>query len=464
MIVILGAGLAGLSSSYHLGHESCLLLEKSGQLYGHIGSEQHAGFTWDQGPHVSFTKSDYVREMFADSVQGHYDEYEVRIGNYYRGNWIDHPAQTALHQVPEPLRSECLASFMEARSADTNGAPLPRDYLAWLDASLGVHFTRSFPAVYTRKYWTVDASELTTSWVGSRVLKPAMRDVIDGSRGPLTKSNHYISKVRYPRAGGYQSFAYKLAQGANVRFGAEVVSIDLKGHRVYLANGDSVLYDTLINTLPLPVFVQACQGIPPNVRDAVAALSCTQLALVNVAVPHLTLRPENWIYVYDEDKLSTRINCTEKLTAGNAPPGWSGVQTEVYFSRHRPLAVPLSELAGKVFDELCEMGLVSPAAYRQDAEAAPSIHTRFVPWANVIFNHETAGALEVIWDWLSTYGLARQDDDTHPLTDWSEAAPSGTPTQDNCIFMAGRFGQWKYFWTDDCVLRGQDIGRRLATT
>ena len=27
------------------------------------------------------------------------------------------------------------------------------------------------------------------------------------------------------------------------------------------------------------------------------------------------------------------------------------------------------------------------------------------------------------------------------------------------LILAGRFSQWKYYWTDDCLLRGLQIGR-----
>ena len=60
MVVILGAGLAGLSASYHLGHENCQIFEQHTFAGGHIHSEHREGFTWDVGPHVSFTKHAYV--------------------------------------------------------------------------------------------------------------------------------------------------------------------------------------------------------------------------------------------------------------------------------------------------------------------------------------------------------------------------------------------------------------------
>ena len=29
------------------------------------------------------------------------------------------------------------------------------------------------------------------------------------------------------------------------------------------------------------------------------------------------------------------------------------------------------------------------------------------------------------------------------------------------LILAGRFGQWKYYWTDDCVLRGKYISEAI---
>jgi hypothetical protein len=78
--------------------------------------------------------------------------------------------------------------------------------------------------------------------------------------------------------------------------------------------------------------------------------------------------------------------------------------------------------------------------------------THEVPWANVIFDHERRNALETIWQWLVEFGLQREKGDLDPTTDWNTAARTSGQ-----IVMAGRFAQWKYFWTDDCVLRGRQM-------
>lgn len=450
MIVILGAGLAGISTSYHIGHEKCLLLEQKGKPFGHVKSEQRDGFTWDQGPHVSFTKHEYVKSLFHKSVEGEFQEIQAKVGNYYQGSWIAHPAQTSLHQVPEPLRGACLESFLATRTNDTDN-PVS-NYQQWLDAAFGPVFAKNFPVIYTKKYWTISAENLTTEWIAGRVLRPNVEDVKNGAIAALPRSLHYITAVRYPTSGGYQSFAQMLGDGANIRFGAEVTSIDLASKKVWLANGECVEYETLVNTLPLPVFISACAQVPAPVLAAARQLTCTQLLLVNVAAPHATQRPEHWIYVYDENKLTSRINFTELLSPRNAPEGWTGVQAEVYFSRHLPLPATPDEIGEIVQRELIEMGLIKPSLY--PAGASSHAHVKYVPWANVVFHHDTVPALNVIWQWMESFGLKRDAADTSPLTDWS-AVPDLVGKSE--VYMAGRFAQWKYYWSDDCVLRGKQI-------
>jgi protoporphyrinogen oxidase len=446
--VILGAGLAGLSASFHLGHENCVLLESSASPYGHIRSQIRDGFTWDEGPHVSFTQHEYVRSIFAESVGGDYEEFRAKVGNYFQGHWIDHPAQVSLHQVPEPLRSRCLESFLESRRSD---APPPANYQEWLDQAFGPVFARTFPAVYTEKYWTRPPRDLATDWVGPRVLTPAVDDVVAGANGTLARNLHYITTVRYPRRGGYQSFAALMRRGASIRFGAEPARINLVDRKILLSNGETMGFERLVSTIPLPVFVGLCSNVPPSVREAAQVLECSKLQLVNFRVREVARRPETWFYVYDHDKFSTRVNFTEHLASGNAPAGWSGVQVEVYAGKCRPFPGSEEEIAARVRAEIVAMGICEEAGVIDQ-------HSVQVPWANVIFTGDTRPALDVIWSWLEQHGLSREDGDTHPLTDWNRARSSRPAIGAVCF--AGRYSQWKYFWTDDCVLRGQFLAGR----
>jgi protoporphyrinogen oxidase len=454
MNLILGAGLSGLSVSYHLGYDKCLILEKESHLYGHIYSEFRNGFTWDEGPHVSFTKNEYVKQLFAKSVENEFDEYEVKVGNYYKGYWIDHPAQSNLYQIPEPLRTQCLNSFLQSRH-HINTKQIPTNYAQWLESAFGKKFAEIFPTVYTRKYWTTEPKNLTTEWIGKRVFYPRIEDIIAGSKAPLLQSTHYITTVRYPKYGGYQTFANLLAKKADIQLKHNVKQIDLIKKVVWCQTGETFFYTRLISTIPLPLFVPLCKQATPDVIEAANTLSCSQLLLINVEVPHPTQRLENWLYVYDEDKYATRINFTENLTVSNAPIGYSGIQVEVYFSKYKPFNTNEKEVAEKVIAELIEMGLINQNLIQNKYDI--KYHTKWVSWANIIFDQYRENALNVILDWLTEYGLLREEDDLEPTTNWNKQVP----VEIGQIVMAGRFAQWKYYWTDDCVLRGQQVSEQM---
>ena len=239
-IAILGAGLSGLSTSYHLGHpDGTVIFEAKQHHGGHVHSEQRDGFTWDDGPHISFTSNEYVKSFFAEAVADDYEELDIKAVNYFRGTWIDHPAQTSLWQVPEPLRTQCVESFLE--TARREHTP-PTNYEEWLHQAMGPVFADTFPAAYTRKYWTFDPASMDVDWIGQRVLRPDVDDVVNGAKGPLPKDMYYVNtrSARYPSHGGFWSYCHRLAEGADIRYGMRVGRVDLDRQVLHFEDGTNV--------------------------------------------------------------------------------------------------------------------------------------------------------------------------------------------------------------------------------
>ncbi len=442
MYTILGAGLAGISASYHLGHENCVVYEKKNYLGGHIHTEIIDGFTWDEGPHVSFTKHEYVKQLFADNVEQQFLEYPVETANYYKGVWIPHPAQSNLFAIPQPLRDACLKDFLESREKLDSYAQ-PSNYAQWLKAAFGEIFYEHFPRAYTKKYWTVDPELLTTDWVGERVFYPNVEDVKAGYLQALEVQTHYINKIRYPQQGGYFSYTNKIKEGIKTQLNKELSSISFNNQQLVFSDGLIVYYDQLVVTMPLPELI-AKSDAPYNIKEAAKKLACSAVLLVNITANHTTLLDYNWMYVYDEDKYSTRINCTELLSPNNAPTGQTGVQVEVYFSKYKPLEESIEVIAEKVKQEIVEMGLI------KDEVSITGCHTKWVQWANVICDHERKDSLNTILEYLTQFGLVRNQQDLHPMTNWDNYQVNEKAS----LHLAGRFAEWKYYWTDDCVLRG----------
>jgi protoporphyrinogen oxidase len=447
--LILGAGITGISASYHLGHDNCCLLEIADKPLGILRSKQVNGFTWDQGPHVSFTKHEYVRKLFAENTREEYKELEVKPVNYFKGIWVDHPVQSNLYQLPEDLRNECVYSFLKVRNNQEYDGKNLTNYFDWSEYSLGLKITSEFIRRYTKKYWTVEPQELTTDWIGPRVHVPNVEKLLEGSRAKSEKNPHYINRIRYPRIGGYQSFVAPMAQGANVCQNHQVVRVDLASKRVFCANGRVFKYQNLISTLPLPVFVELCDQMSSEANAAAKELRCTKLLLVNVEVPHKVKRSEQWLYVYDSDMLSTRVTLMDNLSPENAPVDQSGLQVEVYFTEARPLKYSSNMIARKVIDELKAMGLIEDK-YRS---SEIKFHTETVEYANIIFDHNRKRALETIYTELQDYGLLRYPGDLDALTDWTKVETIRRGT----VSLLGRYGEWKYYWSDDCIMAGRAL-------
>jgi protoporphyrinogen oxidase len=451
-VTILGAGLTGISAAYHTGHDQCISFEAKDYTGGHIFSHITDGYTWDEGPHVSFTKHNYVKELFAKSLDGNFLEFPVFPTNYYKGHWIPHPAQSNLYAVPEPLRTNCLEDFLQTRTQISNDF-VPANYAEWLEAAFGKTFAHAFPFAYTEKYWTIPPEQLETNWVGERVFYPAVEQVKQGFEGPLPAQTHYISSIRYPASGGYHSFASLMEKGLQVVCNKKVTEVDLKAKTIFFSDKTKHSYRQLVSTLPLPDFIGYCNA-PAYVQEAASALSCSQLLLLNFEVNHSAIRSEQWLYVYDADKYSTRINFIELLSPQNVPADKGGIQVEVYFSKYRTPKEETSVICDKVAAELVEMGLV------KTRESIARVTTQWIPYANVIFDHYYRNSMDTILQWLSTFGLVRESDDLLPMTDWDKKMNESFKPGD--IILGGRFGQWKYYWTDDCVLRGKLIGNLLG--
>ena len=133
------------------------------------------------------------------------------------------------------------------------------------------------------------------------------------------------------------------------------------------------------------------------------------------------------MYVYDEDKYSVRISVNERFSPNNVPAGHTGLSVEVYGSPYRPLPTDHQAVAKKVQEELVEMGLI------ESLESVVSSHVRFVPWANVIFDHDRQGALDRVMGFLGDHGVS-------------------------CL---GRYAEWEYLMTHDCVVASKQIAQKL---
>lgn len=420
--VIIGTGMAGLGAAHRLRQEGVtpVLYEKNARYGGHTKSFRYEpGFVFDVGPHISFTKDERVQDLFAESVDQHYETVQIKLNNYWRGYWPQHPVQLHLNGLPEEVVVKIIADFVEERQKPDR--PI-ENYHDWLISSFGRSFAELFPEQYTRKYHLTSAENMSTDWLGPRIYRPSLEEVLRGAISASAPNTHYITHFRYPTQGGFMSFLRNFVQPAQIRLDHALVSIDPRSNEVAFSNGARTRYDTLISSVPLPDLVPMIQGVPADVLAASRRLACSSCVLVNIGVDRADISEAHMSYFYDEDICFTRLGFPHMLSPNNAPAGAGSIQAEVYFSpKYRPFSGQPRDLIEPVIADLRRCGLL------RDDDRILCSEAMYLPYANVIFDLERSEALATVHGYLDDIGIA----------------------------YCGRYGDWGYMWTDESFRSGE---------
>jgi len=418
--LVLGAGIAGLGAAYELrrNKRDCLVLERNGSYGGLLDNFTINGFRFDKFIHLSFTTNQEVRSIFDKTP---YLTHKPLSFNYYRGFWLKHPAQNNIFPLPSEEKNKIIHSFINRRTLDENEI---RNYEEWLRVQYGDYFAENFPLMYTKKYWTIDASELGTKWVGKRMYRPTVEEVQLGADSDETPNNYYTDEMRYPIVGGYKSFLEPLLEGLVIHYEQEVISINLENKIVVTSNGVSYNYTNLINTIPLPELIPLLGEVPSHVSDASQELKFTSGAIISLGFRKPELADKLWYYIYDLDIPPSRVYSPSMKSPDNCPDGCSSIQAEYYFDWKKN--INKTEIMAQTINKFIEIGL-----FTEDDILVKDI--RIEKYANVIFDHSIYEKRDCIMGYLRS----------------------------KRIFSAGRFGEWDYFWSDQSLSSGIRVAKSV---
>jgi protoporphyrinogen oxidase len=422
LIAILGTGMAALGASYRLRGEKhgCVLYDKNTYAGGHTATTHCPdGFSYDFGPHVSFTKDERVQGLFAGAVDGAYEDVKYNLNNYWQGHWITHPVQTNLYGLPPDVITKIILSFVEEEKT-----PLGKvdNYAQWLIASYGKVMAETFPMAYTAKYHTTPAENLRTDWIGPRMYRPTLEEVLMGALSPKVPNVHYVQSYRYPTRGGFQSYLDGLRTDAEIVLGHELVQLDPSAHELTFRNGARVTYDALVSSIALTDLIPMIVGVPAEVVEAASLLACSSVVLVNVGLSRNDLSKAQISYFYDKDVIFSRLSFPHMFSPNNVPPGHGLIQAEVYFSnKYMPMTGTPEDCIEPVIADLRRVGLI------RDGDDIVHQNAAFVKFANIIFDHDRPKALATVHGYLDEIG----------------------------VNYCGRYGDWAYLWTDDSFKSGE---------
>ena len=431
-ILVIGAGLAGLSTAVHLDGEAHVVDADIG-VGGKVRTENLDGFRFDVTGHWLHLRDPAIRRLVLD-VMGPDDLVEIERTSriWSHGVYTRYPFQANTFGLPPEIIKTCLMGAIEAawarRSSSSVGGEVgePESFADWVRHYFGDGIADHFMIPYNAKLWGVPATEITSRWCQRFVPKPRLDDIVAGAVGCNERAMGYNARFLYPRAGGIQRLPEALARRIGpdrISLGRRVVSIDLGRRRARFSDGGEMAFDGLVNTMPLPELVGMIDDAPAEIRRAGQKLRWMDVPYFNVGVRGELGVSDHWIYVPEAQWPMYRVGSFSNAVSTMAPDQCGSLYVELADRRSSPEA-----LVGPVKKGLLAMGIID------DVRQIQFMAYRQVKCAYVIYDFEHHENRSQILSWLEASG----------------------------VMSIGRYGDWNYSAMEDALIDGRRAAERLG--
>jgi protoporphyrinogen oxidase len=429
MILIIGAGLAGLSTAYHLGSRDYQVCEKEQEAGGLCRSYLKHGFTFDYTGHLLHTRQDYTRRLLDQLLPGRLSAHRRCASICTQGVLTPYPFQANLYKLPREIIKECLVGFcraVEARAcaespskvATNNNGEIP--FKNWILSVFGEGIAKYFMVPYNEKLWQTDLNRLSSDWVEWSIPVPTLEEVVGGALGITNEHMGYSAQFLYPTDGGIGILPQSFLPHVNeVHYKKQLTAVDLKEKRVWFSGGDSLAYTRLVSTIPLPELLGMIRNLPPDIAEMKRGLRHISVLDINLGIERDDITDQHWIYFPEQSFPFYRAGCYSNFAAASAPSNATSLYLEISYVPEMSLDKRAMIHAAKEGLRRCGMLSGSDRVIAEDAVD--------IPYAYIIYDTFRKKNLPSIMNYLKS----------------------------NEVWSIGRYGSWKYMSMEDAILEGK---------
>ena len=355
-IVILGAGIAGLSSGWLLKKEGIdfVILEKQSYIGGLARSFEWHGFNCDFAAHRFFTSNESVLQELLNLVPMGRHIRRSRI--YLKKHWMRDP----LDMIELGLKFSFPERLKVAWSFITRPQNLHEDnFENYVVKRYGHSLYEFFFQPYTEKLFGIRGDQISTLWARQKV---RLANPLDQLReNTKTKFQYFY----YPIQGGYGAIADRLYQEIQNQIILEAAVTKLKtsdgliSHVIYQKDGDEYILpvDTVISTLPM--------SVNARMLGKTIQLQYRKVDAVYLYINKPLVSEDHWIYFIDSDISINRLVEFKNMSPIDTPSERTVLCAEVT-QQHE-------DVTKKVIEDLEKTGLIS----RSDILDIKVVHENF---------------------------------------------------------------------------------------
>jgi protoporphyrinogen oxidase len=425
-VVILGGGLCGVSTAFHLGG-GYEIFEKDDDVGGNCRSVRKEGHTFDRTGHWLHMRNDYTKKLVEELLPGELVAVSRKAQIFTHETFLGFPFQSNTFGLPPEVNKECLLGFIQAREGRAQ-RPEPVNFEQWILHQYGEGIARHFMVPYNSKLYGRHPSQMTSLWCDRFVPKPSLEDVVGGAVGARPGGQlGYNVHFMYPKSGGIDHLPRALARKIppeKLHFHSPPQALDWKNKRVHFGS-KSRSYDAVVNTIPLPYLLDIMEDVPREIAEYGKTLTANTVRYLNLATRRPPKRDFHWLYVPEARFPFYRVGIYSNAIAQMAPPGHGSFYVELTSGGPEPV---LKDVLPDVARGLAEIGILESA----DDVRFADLHK--IEYAYVIYDDSYWAATAAILKWL----------------------------EERQIHCRGRYGAWKYTAMEDAILEGREVAQKLS--
>jgi len=426
-VIILGAGLTGLSTAYHLKryHIDTEIFEKEQKAGGLCGSKYIGDFTFDCDGHLLHFKTEHTLKFIKNLLKGNLKQQRRDAQIFCFNRFIPYPFQANLWALPFRILSDCILGFLKR-----DEVLLSRDnisFLKWIYKTFGEGIAKHFLIPYNQKFWCFPLEKIDCDWVNPYIPVLSTEDLIGGA---IKKNRSYLGYngiFWYPLKGGIESLVSAFtSQLKNIYTFSEAIKIEPENKRIYFKNGMVREYDCLISTIPLVELINMLEGVDSKIILLSRKLKWVSIFNLNLGVNKESICKHHWIYFPEKKYIFFRIGFFHNFSSYMVPKGMSSIYTEVSYLPS--IKIDEEKITKCIINDLEKIGIVN----KKDI-LVKDINNIKYGYIIPTLNHKEI--LRRIFRFLNFHG----------------------------IYSIGRYGGWRYATMEDCILEGKLTAEKIMS-
>ncbi len=318
-VVILGAGLAGLSCAYRLLQKGAqvIILEKERDIGGLSRTIKYKDFYFDFSAHRFVGKNKELIEEMKIIMEDNFQKCSKRSRIFMWGRWLNYPFELGnlIIAMPKLLALRAVIDYCYALIKRTIKPQKIVSFKDWFIASFGYTLYKTNCEPYASKHWRVDPSQIASEWGEARSpasfnLKTIIKDLLFKKQAQkLEENNPYpdADSFYYPKRGGIGAIASRFADeiynlGGTICTEVDIYKLSLKDVKVeidYKKYGCnfSLEGDTVVSTIPVNELVKILQpAIPENIYNRLSHLKYLNSIFINIIINKPKISDDSWLY------------------------------------------------------------------------------------------------------------------------------------------------------------------------